>query len=217
LTAAPLDLYDSAITAHTGNDACRCTTWNLRYADGRVLPLAVGRWCSEPDAVDLEILERCMDPTLDIGCGPGRLVAALSAAGREALGVDIAAAAVELARSAGASAVQRSVFDALPDEGQWGTAMLIDGNIGIGGNPVALLRRCRDLLADDGITLVELDPPGETSMAMPVRLESHRRHSHWFDWAHVTANEIVAPAAAAGLRVIDAWSADSRWFASLAR
>jgi SAM-dependent methyltransferase len=216
MTAAPLDLYDSAITAHTGNDGCRCLTWSLRYADGRLLPLALGRWCSEPDDVDLEILARCTDPTLDIGCGPGRLVAALSAAGRDALGVDIAGAAVRLARGAGASVVQRSVFDSLPDEGRWGTALLIDGNIGIGGDPVALLRRCRDLVAVDGTTVVELDPPGESS-AVQVRLESHRRRSHWFNWAHVVANEITGPAEAAGLRVVDSWATKDRWFARLAR
>jgi SAM-dependent methyltransferase len=209
-------MYDSAITAHSGSDGCRCTSWNLRYADGRVLPLAVGRWCSDPDDVDLGILERCTDPTLDIGCGPGRLVAALSAAGRSALGVEIAHAAVQLARGAGARVVQRSVFDVLPDEGRWGTALLIDGNIGIGGDPVALLRRCRDLVAADGVTIVELDPPGASS-AMQVRLESHRRRSHWFDWAHVVANEISAPAEQAGLRVVDSWTTEGRWFACLAR
>jgi SAM-dependent methyltransferase len=212
-----LELYDSAITAHTGSDGCRCKTWNLRYADGRLLPLALGRWCGDPDQVDLEILDRCADPTLDIGCGPGRLVAALNAAGRDALGVDIASAAVRLARIAGASAVQGSVFDALPSEGRWGTALLIDGNIGIGGNPAALLRRCRELVATDGVTLVELDPPGETSMAMPVRLESHRSCSHWFDWAHVAANQIADTADAAGLRVVDSWTMRERWFACLAR
>ena len=80
MTAAPLDLYDSAITAHAGSNGCRCSSWTVRYADGRVLPLALGRWCSGPDHVDLSILDRCADPTLDIGCGPGRLVTALNAA-----------------------------------------------------------------------------------------------------------------------------------------
>src|SRR5277367_1650881 len=103
MTALPLDVYDVAISAHSGPDGCRCDTWRVRYADGRDLPLAIARWCSEPDAADLALLDRCADPTLDVGCGPGRLVAALSAAGRQALGVDVAAAAVRLARGAGAT------------------------------------------------------------------------------------------------------------------
>jgi SAM-dependent methyltransferase len=217
VTAAPLELYDSAITAHTGSEGCRCTTWNLRYADGRLLPLALGRWCSKPDEVDLEILDRCADPTLDVGCGPGRLVAALNTAGRDALGVDIAPAAVQLARNAGARAMQGSVFDELPSEGEWGTALLIDGNIGIGGDPITLLHRCRELVSADGVTLVELDPPGERSIAMPVRLESHRSRSHWFDWAHVAANQIADTAAEAGLLVVESWTMRDRWFACLTR
>ena len=36
--------------------------------------------------------------------------------------------------------------------------VLADGNIGIGGDPVALLRRCRELLAESGTVLLELEP-----------------------------------------------------------
>lgn len=217
MTALPLDLYDSALSTHSGLRPASLDDWHLRYADGRRIPLALRRWCSTADAVDLEILDRCTDPSLDVGCGPGRLVAALACAGREALGVDIAGAAIQLTHRAGADAVQRSVFDPLPNEGAWGTVLLIDGNIGIGGDPVALLRRCRDLAAVDGSLLIELDAPGETSSNVQVRLESQRQRSRWFDWAHVAADEIVAPAADAGLRVVDSWAMEGRWFASLAR
>lgn len=212
-----LDLYDSAIDAHSGANACGCDDWSLRYADGRLLPLALGRWCSEPDSVDLEILARCTDPTMDIGCGPGRLVAALSASGRRALGVDIAASAVRLVETAGGAAVLSSVFDPLPNEGRWGTALLIDGNIGIGGDPVALLNRCREIVAPSGRILVELDPPGHLSTAVQVRIESVCEHSGWFTWAHVAADRIAAPAGLAGLRVVESWSMSGRWFACLAR
>ena len=41
----------------------------------------------------------------------------------------------------GVAAIRRNVFDALPGEGRWRTALLADGNIGIGGDPAALLRR----------------------------------------------------------------------------
>jgi SAM-dependent methyltransferase len=217
VTVLPIDLYDSAISAHSGPGACRCDRWRLRYSDGRDLPLAVSRWCNEPDEVDLALLERCADPTLDVGCGPGRLVAALAATGRHALGVDVAAAAVKLARSAGADVVRRSIFEPLPDEGRWSTVLLADGNIGIGGDPVKLLTRCRELLEPSGVILVELDPPGSLSESVQVRLEAPHERSAWFTWAHVAADRIEAPAARAELRVVDSWSMNERWFACLAR
>ena len=33
------------------------------------------------------------------------------------------------------------MFEPLPGEGRWGTVLLLDGNVGIGGDPVALLER----------------------------------------------------------------------------
>ena len=40
----------------------------------------------------------------------------------------------------GVTFLERSVFDRVPGAGRWRTALLLDGNIGIGGDPVALLR-----------------------------------------------------------------------------
>jgi SAM-dependent methyltransferase len=217
MTVMPIDLYGDALRSHTGPNACRCDKWRIRYADGRDLPLAVARWCQALDDADRELLARCDDPVLDVGCGPGRLVAALCADGRRALGVDVAAAAVRLARDAGATVVRRSIFDPLPDEGRWRAVLLADGNIGIGGDPVTLLERCRDLLAPDGVILTELDPPGSTSSSVQVRLEAPHERSAWFTWAHVAADEVAVPASRAGLHVVDAWTTDDRWFACLSR
>jgi hypothetical protein len=82
---------------------------------------------------------------------------------------------------------------------------------------VRLLRRCHDLLVPDGRILVELDPPGWPSTSVTVRLEAAHDHSEWFTWAHVAADTADVPARAAGLRVVDRWSLEGRWFASLAR
>jgi SAM-dependent methyltransferase len=217
VSVQPLDMYDIAISSHSGPNGCRCDKWRVRYADGRDLPLAVARWCNDPDDADLELLRRCGDPTLDVGCGPGRLVAALSAAGRCALGVDVAAAAVRLARGAGATVVRRSIFEPLPEEGRWQSVLLADGNIGIGGEPVKLLQRCRELLSSDGVIMVELDPPGSPSTSVQVRIEAPNERSAWFTWAHVAADLIEAPAREARLRLVDSWTMDDRWFACLAR
>ena len=99
------------------------------------------------------------DPVLDVGCGPGRIVAALAAEGRIALGVDPSPAAIaEAARRAPRAAP--SVFDPLPGERRWGTVLLLDGNVGIGGDPVALLARAAWLLRPGGVVVAEVDPPG---------------------------------------------------------
>ncbi|WP_234316811.1 class I SAM-dependent methyltransferase, partial [Streptomyces sp. NRRL S-15] len=94
----------------------------LRRDDGWLLPLDVERWCADADAADLSALHRAEGPVLDIGCGPGRLVAALAARGHRALGIDVSEAAVGHTQRIGGSALRRSVFEPLPGEGRWGTA-----------------------------------------------------------------------------------------------
>lgn len=130
----------------------------LRRTDGWLLPLDVERWCARADAADLSALHRCEGAVLDIGCGPGRLVAALAARGRRVLGVDVSEAAVERTLRLGGTALHRSVFDPLPGEGRWGTVLLVDGNIGIGGDPAGLLRRAAGLLRHGGLIIAETAP-----------------------------------------------------------
>lgn len=191
--------------------------WYVCDEDGRRTALgpSLERWCGEVDTVDLGLLARAEGPVLDVGCGPGRLVAELARRGQSALGVDVAAAAVRLTTSAGAAAIRRSVFDPLPGEGRWGTVLLADGNVGIGGDPVVLLRRCRALAHPSGRVLVELEAPGTGCTTVRTRLERGAEVTPWFDWAHVGVDAVARPAAAVGLRVQDTWRARQRWFASL--
>ncbi|MCF4136835.1 methyltransferase domain-containing protein [Streptomyces sp. Tue 6430] len=130
----------------------------LRRADGRLLPLEVERWCARADRVDREVLDRCEGAVLDVGCGPGRLVAELAARGRRALGIDVSEAAVEHTVRLGGQALRRSVFEPLPGEGRWGTVLLMDGNVGIGGDPRALLDRAARLLSPGGLLIAETLP-----------------------------------------------------------
>ena len=106
---------------------------------------------------------------------------------------------MRLARGGGATALCRSVFDPAPGEGGWDTVLLADGNVGIGGDPAALLARCRDLIGATGRVLVELDPPGTGLRADRVRLEHGAQRGSWFDWAHVGVDAVEEPAAHAGL------------------
>ena len=139
----------------------------LRSRCGSVVELHVDRWRAEADDVERELLDTLLDPVMDVGCGPGRIVAALAGAGRAALGVDVSDAAVAEARRRGAAALGRSVFAPLPGERRWASIVLFDGNIGIGGDPVVLLARVADLFAPDGVVLVEVDPPGVPSRRSP--------------------------------------------------
>jgi hypothetical protein len=105
----------------------------------------------------------------------------------------------------------------VPGEGSWDCVLLADGNVGIGGDPAALLARCRDLIAPEGRVLVELDPPGTGLSADRVRLEHGAQRGSWFDWAHVGLDAVGQPAAQAGLRVTETWERSGRSFATLVR
>jgi hypothetical protein len=124
---------------------------------------------------------------------------------------------VELARRRGAPVLLRSVFDPVPGQGRWRTVLLVDGNIGIGGDPVHLLRRCRTLAAPDGTIVVEVEAPGVAWQRERARLEAGARQGPWFSWAVVGADAIHDLAAAAGLvvRRLHHAAAEGRWFAHL--
>jgi SAM-dependent methyltransferase len=187
----------------------------LRADDGTVVPLDLDRWHDRPDADELALLDRVRPPVLDLGCGPGRHVVALGERGVPALGIDAAPAAVATARSRGALVLERSIFARIPGAGRWGTVLLLDGNIGIGGDPVALLRRSRSLLRADGHVLAELAPPGTRSRSLDVRLDRRGVQGPVFPWAVLGADDVEAAAGGAGLRVEDLWQGGDRWFTQL--
>lgn len=190
--------------------------WFLRYDDGNRVMLELARWCADDVPGDDSLVERCLGPTLDVGCGPGRLAAAVRRRDLPVLGLDISPEAVRIARDRGALVVQRSVFDELPAEGTWTCVLLADGNVGIGGDPARLLRRCADVMSAQGDLLVELDPPGTPSFSCPVRIESATgRYSDSFPWAHLSLDDVEPVAAAAGLTISECWTDAGRWFTSL--
>jgi SAM-dependent methyltransferase len=187
----------------------------LRLADGTLEALPLDRWLGPVDDADAEVLELAAAPVIDLGCGPGRHAAALRAAGTAALGVDFSPVAISIARRRGAAVMLGDLFTGVPHAGRWRTALLLDGNVGIGGAPEALLRRTRELLAPAGSALVELDAPGAPTYRTRVRIEASGVVSHWFSWARVGVDGIEALARGAGLSADDAFSAGERWFARL--
>lgn len=204
----PLTLYEAALDGVT----------TVAVDPSGVRTLAVALWSADPDPVDEVILARCRPPVLDVGCGPGRLVGALAGRGVPALGIDVSARAVERTRARGAPALRRAVEGRLPAEGRWGTVLLVDGNIGIGGDPAALLRRCRELLAPDGVLLVEVDPDPGVDVLTTVELRTaDGRASRPLPWAYVGARALVALAARCDLVVGETWRLRGRTVVALHR
>lgn len=178
--------------------------------------LPVHRWTGDATAADDVALSWARGPVLDVGCGPGRHLAALAERGEQALGIDSSAAAVAVARRRGVEVMHGSVLDDVPGAGLWRSALLLDGNIGIGGAPVTLLRRVRALLHDEGEIVVELGPPGVGLRAMDLRLEAHDACSAPFPWAIVGVDAITGLAAQVGMAVAEQCNVRGRWFALLA-
>ena len=181
------------------------------------IPLDVMRWCAPADDVDNSILERCLAPVLDVGCGPGRLTVAATRRGLPALGVDVTQGAVDRAVRDGALALRRSVFDQLPAEGRWGTVLLIDGNIGIGGDPTALLHRCAQLLCPPGLLLVEVESGQVDERYLAQLVDGRGRRSAPFRWAQLGAQALIRYAERAGVVVTEEWHRAGRTFCALSR
>ena len=185
----------------------------LKSDGGMYFHLDVAKYAAEPDATDIALLDRCTGPTLDIGCGPGRLAAELARRGVPSLGVDVTPVALLIARAAGATALRRSVFDRLPGEGRWPHALLIDGNIGIGGDPAALLARIKALLLPYGGELLVETAADERDERHALRLGEH---SAPVPWASVGATALRTLAEPLGYRPTTTWQSAGRSFTVLA-
>ncbi|MBD0693594.1 hypothetical protein BG452_41800 [Streptomyces sp. CBMA123] len=107
------------------------------------------------------------------------------------------------------------MFDRLPAEGRWGAALLADGNLGIGGDPDALLRRGAELLAPDGLLLVEVEPEEVDERAV-VRVEGpDGRLGPAFPWARLGTAAALRRSRAAGLVEAERWTSHGRRFLAL--
>lgn len=177
--------------------------------------LPIERWRAAPQDGDALLLDHCSGPTLDVGCGPGRLTGELVRRGVVALGVDISPVAVRLTQANGAPAIRRDVFGRLPGEGRWRHVLLADRNVGIGGNPVRLLRRAGELLRVGGSALVEVDPPGSGLRREHVRISGSE--CGWFAWAWLGADAVERTAREACLATRWVRPRAGRWFAELVR
>lgn len=185
--------------------------------DGRLpaQPLDLARWTATADAVDRRALAGLAGPLLDVGCGPGRMIRAAVDTGLTACGVDASRAAARHCARLGLPVLHRSVFDPVPRTGAWGSVLLLDGNVGIGGDVPALLSRCRELLAPGGLLVVEAHPDPDRDEVVTVRLTGGGGTSARFRWAHAGSDAVLR--AAAGFDGAGAFTADGRAFLRLRR
>ncbi|HUK68430.1 MAG TPA: class I SAM-dependent methyltransferase [Streptosporangiaceae bacterium] len=199
----------AAPAARAGEPATNVTLYSTT---GTRIVLDIARFTAQPGPAEMELLDRCVGPTVDIGCGPGRLAAELAARGIPALGIDVSPVAVLLARAAGATALRRSIFDRLPGEGRWPHALLIDGNIGIGGDPAALLRRVRKLLRPADAQLLVETESADIDEFHRVRIDACGPE---FGWARIGAPALAAQAEPLGYHTKSVWHRNGRCFTVL--
>jgi SAM-dependent methyltransferase len=197
-------LYERAL------DGERC--W-IRHEDGELRLLPAHRWlggCGVPnrsaasgdafdEVFDEVVTQMCTGPTIELGCGPGRLVARLIQRGVPALGIDRSATAIRLAGRGGAPALLGDVFAPLPGMGCWHTVLLVDGNVGLGGDPRRILGRAAELLSHGGRCVAEFEAETVGICTRWVRLESARDVGPWFRWASVGVDSAAMLAAHVGL------------------
>ncbi len=175
----------------------------------------LARWIGPADSVDAMVVSRCEPPVIDIGCGPGRMVDALQRSGRAVLGIDISRTAVALAARRGGQILRRDLSTELPGEGRWGTVLLLDGNIGIGGDLPALLRRCRQLVGPGGLIICEVDPDPELAERVELVLAGAGGRSVPVPWARTGIRSLQQVSADLDLVTAEEWRAGGRAFVSL--
>jgi hypothetical protein len=98
-------------------------------------------------------------------------------------------------------ALLSDVFQPLPGMGCWQKVLLIDGNVGLGGDPRRILGPAAGLLGHGGRCAAEFDAEAIGIRASWIRLESARQVGPWFRWAWVGLDSAAMLAREVGLRM----------------
>jgi len=150
--ALSTSISTSISTAEALNLAFAGEPCEFVQADGTSRVMAVHRWTRDASPADLRLfVSHCQGPTLDVGCGPGRLTAAVTDRGFYALGIDISAEAVLQTRARGGAAVCHDVFAQLSASMAWKHVLLATATSGwaairsacLGGSPSSWLPTAR--------------------------------------------------------------------------
>jgi hypothetical protein len=93
--------------------------------------------------------------------------------------------------------------------------LLADGNVGLGGDPLRVLRRAAELLRRGGSCVAEFETVTTGIRTGWVRLESSRTVGPWFRWASVGIDCAAEIAAESGLALTAIHPIGRRVLASL--
>ena len=157
------------------------------------------------------LVSLCRGRTLDVGLRPRSDDRAPAATGHAVLGIDVVPEAVRQARAAASGPSAPTSWPGAGD-GDWDTVLLADGNIGIGGDPVRLLRRVGRLLTPGGRVVVDVATArcraaacSEAAAAVGVAPSAP------FAWSVLGADQAAPVAATAGLAHLETHEARGRW------
>jgi hypothetical protein len=123
--------------------------------------------------------------------------------------------AVEMSMTRGGLALRRRIDERLPAEGRWGTALLMDTNIGLGGDVAALLARCVDLVIPGGLIICEVDRVPERHEVHSVVLQTPDVASAPLPWARIGAAALMQVATSLDLLLVEEWRSGDRAFVAL--
>jgi hypothetical protein len=143
------------------------------------------------------------------------MVQALSESGRPALGVDMSSVAVAMSMTRGGLALRRRIDEPLPAEGRWGTALLMDSNVGLGGDVAALLARCMQLVIPGGLIICEVDRMPERYEVHSVVLRTRLATSAPLPWSRIGAAALTRIAESLDLLLVEEWTSGGRAFVAL--
>jgi SAM-dependent methyltransferase len=166
-----------------------------------------------------ELVRLAHGRVLDAGCGAGRIALLLEQAGLPVRGIDISPTLVGVCRSRGLREVEvASVWDDLG--GPWDTILLLGNNIGIGADfegAAALVGHLGAALRPGGSLLMTSLDVTRTTNAEHLRYHERNRRagripgavrlqlvyrgerSEWYDWLHLSPDEVAVVARRAGL------------------
>jgi hypothetical protein len=114
----------------------------------------------------------------------------------------------------GGLALRRRINQPLPAEGRWGTALLMDGNVGMGEDVATLLARCAQLVRPGGLVICEVDRVSGRHESRTVVLRREAT-SVALRWSRVGAAALLQAAKSLDLLLVEEWTAGGRVFVAL--
>ena len=196
----------------------------LHTAHGHRFRLDLGPYFTSPAALDPEeraFLAMARGTVLDVGCGPARHARHLQQRGLRALGLDRSPGALAVARALGLRHTVHADAMTAPLPRGIGTALLLDGNLGLAGSMHGtrrLLRRLAGVCVPGGRLLVGGRAPARaTARRLALRVEYRGAAGPWFAWLQLSLAGVIAVAAGAGWALESAVQRGPRYLICLRR